>query len=608
MSLQLMKVGAFALACASAASAAKIYTIDETYEGEGFFNKFNFFTGLDPTRGYVQYQSQADAASTKFGSKLVNTINGQNFMGVDHTNTYDPFGAGRPSVRIETKKTYNHGLFILDLAHMPSSTCGNWPAFWTYSDVNYPAQGEIDILENIHENTQSLNVLHTSAGFSVAGNKKGLQQSGDQTTYNCDDNAQSSDYGSQFTGQGCASTNINPGSYGSALNAVGGGVYAMEWTSDVIRVWSFPKVVIPLDIIAGKPDPSKWGLPTFTTAQGKGDIDSHFKDHKVVLDTTFCGNWAGQDFFWKQTSCYDPILYPTCSEYVGKNPSKYADTYWLINSLKVFQLNEAPVTTSSSSTSSSTSSKPTTSSTVSTTSSSSASSSASLTSSSSSLSSSATTAASTSSTSTSSSASSTASSSTSSSVSATSATSSVSSSTSADPTSSTSTSSSVSSSTSADPTSSTSVSSSVSSSTDSSSTTGSTSSTSSSASSTTSDSSTSETSTSTSVSSSATSDSTTSTSETSSSTRNSRPNSDFHNNQQRIDLFHHIFLIKILRKQLYHRDHHPILNHRDPNTRANNHPNDNLNSLHNLPQHHHQAPPFLPQLRPSHATAQPAPP
>jgi hypothetical protein len=39
-----MKVGAFALACASAASAAKIYTIDETYEGQNFFNKFDFFT------------------------------------------------------------------------------------------------------------------------------------------------------------------------------------------------------------------------------------------------------------------------------------------------------------------------------------------------------------------------------------------------------------------------------------------------------------------------------------------------------------------------------------------------------------------------------------
>ena len=218
---------------------------------------------------------------------------------------------------------------------MPASTCGTWPAFWTYSNFSYPQQGEIDIIENIHENVQSLNVLHAKPGFSVVGNQKGLQQSGIQTTYNCDDTAQSSDYGSQYLNQGCAATSTSPGSFGSALNAVGGGVYAMEWTSDVIRVWNFVSGLVPSDILSGKPNPSGWGLPSFTTAQGKGDIDEHFKDHKVVLDTTFCGNWAGQDVFWQQTSCYDKVLYPTCSEYVAKNPSKYQDAYWLINSLKV---------------------------------------------------------------------------------------------------------------------------------------------------------------------------------------------------------------------------------------------------------------------------------
>lgn len=85
---------------------------------------------------------------------------------------------------------------------MPASVCGTWPAFWTFSDVNYPAQGEIDILENVHENTVGLNVLHTSPGFSVAGNQKGSVQTGAQSTYSCDDTAEGSLYGSQYTGQG----------------------------------------------------------------------------------------------------------------------------------------------------------------------------------------------------------------------------------------------------------------------------------------------------------------------------------------------------------------------------------------------------------------------
>lgn len=288
-------------------------------------------------------------------------------MGVDHWNKYNPKGAGRPSVRLESKKTYNHGLFILDLAHMPASVCGTWPAFWTYSDVNYPSQGEIDILENIHENTVSLEALHTSPGCSVVGNQHGSQQTGRQDTYNCDDKATSSPFGSQYPNQGCASTNSDPASYGSSFNKNGGGVYAMEWTSDVIQVWNFGANSIPKDIKSGEPDPSKWGKPTFTTAQGKCDIDSHFKNHKVVLDTTFCGNWAGQSQIWEATSCYDRVKYPTCNSYVAANPEKFKDAYWLINGLKVYKKTKVVVpptskpTTSKPTTSKPATSKPTTS-------------------------------------------------------------------------------------------------------------------------------------------------------------------------------------------------------------------------------------------------------
>ena len=35
---------------------------------------------------------------------------------------------GRASVRIESKKTFTHGLIIADIAHMPGDDCGVWPA------------------------------------------------------------------------------------------------------------------------------------------------------------------------------------------------------------------------------------------------------------------------------------------------------------------------------------------------------------------------------------------------------------------------------------------------------------------------------------------------
>ena len=65
-------------------------------------------------------------------------------MGADHTNVAS--GRGRNSVRISSKEPYTHGLFVLDMEHMPSSQCGSWPAFWTVGP-EWPKKGEIDIIE-----------------------------------------------------------------------------------------------------------------------------------------------------------------------------------------------------------------------------------------------------------------------------------------------------------------------------------------------------------------------------------------------------------------------------------------------------------------------------
>ncbi|KAF4637866.1 hypothetical protein G7Y89_g211 [Cudoniella acicularis] len=361
---RIMKAGALALACASTVTAIQQYTLDPTdnYAGSNFFNMFDFWSGLDPTAGYVQYQTEASALLSTFGGPLASYSNNQAYIGVDYWNQYDPNGVGRPSVRIESKKSYTHGLFVLDLAHMPDNVCGTWPAFWTFSNTSYPSQGEIDILENIHEQTVSLETLHTAPGCTVAGNQLSNQQTDQETTYNCDDQATSSPYGSQYQYQGCSASNTNPNNYGKAFNSVGGGVYAMEWTSDVIQIWNFSPGNIPADLLAGTPDTSGWGLPAFTTAQGSCDIDSHFQDHKVVIDTTFCGNWAGQDVFWQATSCYNKELYPTCASYVAANPGAYSGAYWLINSLKVYK--KTTVASSSSSSSSSSTAAPSSSSTV----------------------------------------------------------------------------------------------------------------------------------------------------------------------------------------------------------------------------------------------------
>jgi hypothetical protein len=62
-------------------------------------------------------------------------------ISVDTTNKWPNGGPGRPAVRIISDNTYTHGLFILDLNHMPYG-CGTWPAFWLLGP-DWPGNGEI---------------------------------------------------------------------------------------------------------------------------------------------------------------------------------------------------------------------------------------------------------------------------------------------------------------------------------------------------------------------------------------------------------------------------------------------------------------------------------
>jgi len=113
------------------------YVLEDDYTAGGnFFDQFTFWDAPDPTNGFVNYVNQ----STARNDKLITTQGGQYHMGV---NTDDVVSsAGRSSVRITSNKSYNSGLVILDLEHMPSNVCGSWPAFWMVGP-DWPSNGEI---------------------------------------------------------------------------------------------------------------------------------------------------------------------------------------------------------------------------------------------------------------------------------------------------------------------------------------------------------------------------------------------------------------------------------------------------------------------------------
>ncbi|KAL4931724.1 glycoside hydrolase family 16 protein [Aspergillus undulatus] len=297
---------------AELASAA--YVLQDDYTPDVFFDKFSFFTDADPTNGHVDYVDRATAE----GGGLISSGSSV-YMGVDHTNVAP---AGRQSVRLSSTQTYHHGLFIIDLGHMPTG-CGAWPAFWILGP-DWPNGGEIDIIENVNEETNNHMTLHTSDGCSI--DNTGF--SGTLLTSNCYVQAPGQD-----NNAGCGISSPDTSSFGAGFNAASGGVYATEWTSDHISVWFFPRSSIPSDISAGTPDPSSWGTPTARFAGAGCDIDSHFTDMQIIFDITFCGDWAGN--VWGSGSC--AALGGSCSDYVANNPRVFADAYWDINSLRVYQ-------------------------------------------------------------------------------------------------------------------------------------------------------------------------------------------------------------------------------------------------------------------------------
>jgi beta-glucanase (GH16 family) len=74
----------------------------------------------------------------------------------------------RESIRLKGKRRYHRGLFVLALDHMPAGA-GVWPAFWMIDEAHWSDHGEIDIVENINNQTQAKTALHTGGQCRMYG-------------------------------------------------------------------------------------------------------------------------------------------------------------------------------------------------------------------------------------------------------------------------------------------------------------------------------------------------------------------------------------------------------------------------------------------------------
>lgn len=308
------------------------YILAKDFFAADFFDSFDFWNNDDPTHGFVRYEGRDDS--------LITSSTGNAQMRVS-TESYTPLG--RPSIRITSKQAYERGLVILDLEHMPGGICGTWPAFWMVGP-DWPNGGEIgtcclhnmfvffakrtqDIIEGTNDAQSNQMTLHTGSSCSISQ----TSMAGTISTHDCEVTADDN--------SGCGIITSNNATYGTTLNSIGGGVYATLLTGANVVIWFWPRDQVPDDVVHNSPNPDSWPVP-LANFSGACDFDTSFAAQNLVFDTTFCGDWAGQQ--WSDTSCIAKAA--SCEDYVKNNGVDFADAYWSINGLKIYEKIEAPQT------------------------------------------------------------------------------------------------------------------------------------------------------------------------------------------------------------------------------------------------------------------------
>ncbi|ORY91749.1 concanavalin A-like lectin/glucanase domain-containing protein [Leucosporidium creatinivorum] len=296
------------------------YSLEVAYQGDTFFNGWNFYGNRDNlTNGAVYYVAESESSDVAYTNSAGNVI-----IKVDNETTIasGTTNALRNSVRITTKDTYDIGsLFVMDALHVPYG-CATWPAFWVKAK-EWPSGGELDIYESVNMQQNQI-ALHTVTGCFASNETTNSTATGSMTYNNCAYNVAAN--------HGCTFEDSRNSSFGEGLAAVGGGLYVAELASDGISVWWFPRSQVPLDLRAvnATPDPRSWSLPTAYYPSSSCNINQYFAPQQITINIALCGSWAGEPGVFSP-SCGTG----SCADYV-LDPSHFDEAYFEIASVRVY--------------------------------------------------------------------------------------------------------------------------------------------------------------------------------------------------------------------------------------------------------------------------------
>jgi len=308
------------------AASSEGFKMTHNLKGQELLNFFTMETASGDNEGFANWVNDGS----------LQYVNGQGnvVFATDSTPVVD----SRKTTRAVSKQTFNKGLFISQITHMPE-TFGSWPSFWIVGAQDWPASGEIDVLEGVGSFTHNAASVHTNAGCSMPASilsqttSKFMLDSPQQT--NCD--AQATDT------QGCGLRDQRPNTFGPGFNKVGGAYVAVHITDDFVKVFQWAGDSAPADVKNGSPAPSTWTEPSLYLPNTSCNISQHFYDLKLVFSTNVCGRWPSD--LWNSDASYAGQMQSSaqatgvgsCYEFAHSHGQAWADAFFEIASISIFE-------------------------------------------------------------------------------------------------------------------------------------------------------------------------------------------------------------------------------------------------------------------------------